>query len=149
MLLRNESRIRHSILIKLVFDDDTCRELEVQEGDYISVSYRKNGYVRCGVGVIKNIKPYFFTKKWRCKSESAVITVDMSSDLQCNIDSFDLFDIIDIKRIIPVDCQCCCCNVGNEIQQPNIPQEPTESQEPEEESPIPDEEENKGSEVSE
>lgn len=106
MLLRNESKVKHSILIKLVFDDNLTRELEIQEGDYIQVSYRKNGCLKCGVGVIKKIKYYGLAFK---RKDSAIITLDMSTNLECNIDSFDIQDIIDIRTIIPIDCNCCCC----------------------------------------
>lgn len=118
MLLRNDSRVIHSIAIKLVFDDSLVRELTIQEGDYVNVSYRKNGCVKCGVGMVKSIRPYAFTKTWTCAKESATIIVDMSTDLQSNIDSFDMFDIVDIRKILPVDCKCCCCNVGNDVQDP-------------------------------
>lgn len=123
MLLRNDSTVKHSIMIKLVFDDGLTRELEIQENDYIQVSYRKNGCMKCGVGIIKNIKPYFFTKRWIHQKESAVITLDMSSDLECNIDSFDIQDIIDIRKITPVDCNCCCCccSSGNIVKPDNKP----------------------------
>lgn len=109
MLLRNESKVKHSILIKLVFDDNLTRELEIQEDDYIQVSYRKNGCLKCGVGVIKKIKHYNLAFK---RKDSAIITLDMSTNLECNIDSFDIQDIIDVRKIIPIDCNCCCC--GNE-----------------------------------
>lgn len=113
MLLRNESRIVHAIKIKLVFDDGRKRELEIHEFDHVQVSYRKNGCIRQGVGVIRNIKPYVHTKKWPfCKRASAIITLDMSEDLVCCVDKFDMLDIIDIRKVKPVEdnygCQCGC-----------------------------------------
>lgn len=100
MLLRNESRVRHSIDIKLVFDDNRVRKLEINEGDYVQVSYRKNGCIKCGVGIIRDIKAYIHSKKWPfCKRESAVITLDMSEDFISCIDKIDMFDIIDIRKI--------------------------------------------------
>lgn len=100
MLLRNESRIRHSIQIKLVFDDNRKRELEIQECDCVQVSYRKNGCIRQGVGIIRKIEPYVHTKKFSfCKSGSAVITLDMSEDHVCCVDKFDMYDIIDIRKV--------------------------------------------------
>lgn len=128
MLLRNESRVKHSIIIKLVFDDNLTRELEIQEEEFVQVSYRKNGCMKSGVGVIKQIKPYLLTKEWSCKKQSAVITVDMSTDLECHVDSFDMQDIIDIRKLSPTDVYCCCCCNSNIIQEkpnkPNIPISP-------------------------
>lgn len=100
MLLRNESRIKHSILVKLVFDDDRTRELEINEGDYIQISYRKNGRVACGVGTVRDIKTYVYTKRWPfCKKESAIITLDMSEDYSCCVDKIDMYDIIDVREV--------------------------------------------------
>lgn len=100
MLLRNESRISHSIQIKLVFDDNRKRELEIQECDCVQVSYRKNGCIRQGVGVIRKIEPYIHTKKFSfCARESAIITLDMSEDHVCCVDKFDMYDIIDIRKV--------------------------------------------------
>lgn len=124
MLLRNESRIKHVIQIKLVFDDNTQRELEIQERDCVQVSYRRNGCLRQGVGIIKEIKPYIHTKKFSlCKRESAVITLDMSEGYVCCVDKIDLFDIVDIRKVHVCKCKsgnsdsnnednkgCCCCH---------------------------------------
>ena len=111
MLLRNESRVKHSIQIKLVFDDDRVRELEISEFDYVQVSYRKNGCIRQGVGIIREIKPYMHSKRWtfcRRMAESAIITLDMSEDLVSCVDKFDMNDIIDIRKLKP-PCCCECC----------------------------------------
>lgn len=137
MLLRNDSRVRHSIDIRLVFDDGLARELTIQEGDYVKVSYRKNGYVNAGVGVIKLIKPYAFTKKWTCAKESATIVVDMSTDLQANVESFDMFDIIDMQKVLPIDCPRCCCPICANTEDPST------------DTPVAPEIEEEGSEISE
>lgn len=101
MLLRNESRVRNFIDIKLVFDDNRTRELEIHELDKIQISYRKNGCIKCGVGVVRDIKPYAYTKKFPfCRKESAVITVDMSEDHVCCVDKIDMFDIIDVRKVV-------------------------------------------------
>lgn len=116
MLLRNESRIKHSIEIKLIFDDNKTRELEINEFDYVQVSYRKNGCIKCGLGIIRNIKPYIHTKKWSfCKKESAIITLDMSeSNVSC-IDKIDLYDIIDIRKVQLEENNCeCDCNLDQD-----------------------------------
>ena len=114
MLLRNESRVKHSIEICLVFDDHRKRELEIQESDCIQVSYRKNGCIRQGVGVIRKIEPYIHTKKFSfCKRESAVITLDMSEDHVCCVDKFDIYDIIDIRKIQ-------ICEPDNDITEPDF-----------------------------
>lgn len=107
MLLRNESRVRHSIDIKLIFDGDRKREITIKEHDNIQVSYRKNGCIKCGVGVITNIEPYKYTKGKRCCSfqESAIITIDMSEDYVACTQKIDLLDIIDIRK---VQCECVC-----------------------------------------
>lgn len=106
MLLRNESVVRHSIDIKLVFDDNTCRELTIHEGEIVEISYRKNGFVRCGVGFIRQIKPYL-KKSFRYNRpvESAVILLDMSEENTACVDKIELDDIIDINFVYP-DCQC-------------------------------------------
>ena len=125
MLLRNESRIKHSIQIKLIFDDNRQRELEIQESDCVQVSYRKNGCLKQGVGVIRKIEPYVHTKKFSFCKESAVITLDMSEDYVCCSDRIDLYDIIDIRKVKIVQpdsdnntkpdfeinngCGCGCC----------------------------------------
>lgn len=119
MLLRNESKVRHSIDIKLVFDDNTTRELQVYEGLCVHVSYRKNGCLRCGTGVITEIKPYI--KRFRCRTiESAVITLDMSEENYAHVDKIELDDIIDIKVI----CYCDCCPENQEKPEPPKPQCP-------------------------
>lgn len=101
MLLRNESRVLHTISIKLVFDDNRVRELKIAEGDEVQVSYRKNGCINTGVGVIREIKPYMHTKRFPhiCCMESAIITLDMSEDLVACVDKIDLYDIIDIRKV--------------------------------------------------
>lgn len=102
MLIRNESHIIRTIHIKLVFDDDTRRELILNEGDCVQVSYRKNGGIKVGVGIIKEISPYM-KKKWQlnncCIKEGAVITLDMSEDHVACVDRFDLYDICDIRKV--------------------------------------------------
>lgn len=113
MLLRNESRIRHSIDIKLVFDDNTTRELQIFEGLCVNISYRKNGCLRCGTGVISEIKPYI--KRFRCRVvESAVITLDMSEENYAHVDKIELDDIVDIKVV----CYCDCCPEKEEKPEP-------------------------------
>ena len=101
MLLRNESRILHTIDIKLVFDDNKVRELKIAEGDKVQVSYRKNGCIAYGTGVIRDIKPYIHTKRFPhiCNMESAIIAVDMSEDSIARLDKIDLYDIIDIRKV--------------------------------------------------
>ena len=109
MLLRNDSRVKHIIEIKLVFDDNTTRELEIYEGQCVHVSYKKNGCVKCGVGAIREIKPYI--KKICCRLiESAVITLDMSQDNCACVEKIELDDIIDIYHL--------CCNCPNEEEPP-------------------------------
>lgn len=129
MLLRNESIVKHSIQVKLVFDDNIIRELDINVGDFVHTSYRKNGCVRCGMGVIRKIEPYI--KKYYdsccCKNpvESAVIILDMSTENNAYVEKINLEDIIDIDFVYPCCCtipdvgindipevpvSCCCCN---------------------------------------
>ena len=105
MLLRNESKVKHSIDIKLVFDDNTTKELELQEGNFIHVSYRRNGCLKCGLGVIRKIEPYI--KKWCCGEPkiTAYIVLDMSEDNNACIDKVELCDIVDVDIMYP-DCSC-------------------------------------------
>lgn len=105
MLLRNESKVKHSIDIKLVFDDNTTRELELNVGDFIHVTYRRNGYLKCGIGIVKKIEPYI--KKIRCSEPiiTSLIVVDMSENNKACIDKIELDDIVDIKFVYPC-CQC-------------------------------------------
>lgn len=106
MLLRNESKIKHIIQVKLVFDDDKTKELEIQEGDKIHVSYRKNGFARCGIGIIKEIKPYVYSKRLHfSRKESATIIVDMSIDNMAKVEMIDLYDIIDIIKLPLADAE--------------------------------------------
>ena len=125
MLLRNESRIRHSIDISLVFDDNKKRVLTIQECDQVQISYRKNGCLRHGVGVIRDIKPYVYTKKFpHCQKESAIIVLDMSEDHVCCVDRIDLYDIIDIRKINIQDSNSnsgCNCNCNNSDFVPKKP----------------------------
>ena len=117
MLLRNESRVKHSIDIKLVFDDGTVKELEIHEGNHIQISYRRNGCLKCGVGVIRRIKPYI--SKLCERRESAVIVLDMSEDNRAHVEKIDLEDIVDIKLI----CPCCGCECSNqEVTKPETPE---------------------------
>ena len=127
MLLRNESRVKHIVQIRLVFDDNTKCELEIQEGDYVQISYRKNGCLRQSDGIIRKITPYIHTKKLSCcikeNYESAVITLDMSEEYECRVEKIDILDIIDIK-ILPTDesCHHCCCCCANKQEVPEEPQ---------------------------
>lgn len=115
MLLRNESRVKHSIDIKLVFDDNTIKELEIHESDCVHVSYRRNGCLKCGVGVIREIKPYI--RKFCCEIiESATIILDMSEENNAHIEKIDLDDIVDIDIVYP-----CCCQIPD-INNPQKPQ---------------------------
>ena len=98
MLLRNDSRIKHSIQIRLVFDDNRRRLLEIHEFDKVQISYRKNGRIKFGYGIIKKIKPYVYTKKWFSKKESAIIEIDMSSENNSKVECIDMYDIIDIRK---------------------------------------------------
>ena len=117
MLLRNESKVKHSIEIKLVFDDNTKRELEIHVGECVQVSYRRNGCVRCGMGLIRDIVPYL--KKYCQKPvESASIILDMSDDNEACVDRIDLDDIIDIKLVYPCGCPYPI------IEEPQKPQRP-------------------------
>ena len=116
MLLRNESRVKHSIMIKLVYDDNYVCELELQEGDFVQVSYRKNGCIKNAVGVIKKIKHFGFFK---CR-DNATITLDMSTDLEAHIDTIELHDIIKIRHIEPIDFKCCCCC---KVEKPSVPED--------------------------
>ena len=125
MLLRNESRVKHSIEIKLVFDDNTCRELEIHEGEFIKISYRKDGYVKHGIGLIREIKIY---TKFRCPDRrNAAIVLDMSKNNNAQMEIIELDDIIDVEFAYP-DCNCselkpskvdtCCgcdCHCSKEI----------------------------------
>ena len=100
MLLRNESRVKHSIYIKLVYDDNKVRELELNEGDFIQISYRKNGYVKCGVGTIRKIETELHSNKFPfCKRETAVITLDMSEDFTSCVAKINMFDIMDVRHV--------------------------------------------------
>lgn len=146
MLLRNESRVKHIIEIKLVFDDNTTREIEVYEGQCVHISYRRNGCVKCGLGVIKEIKPYI--KKVCCGIiETAVITLDMSQDNYACVEKIELDDIVDIyqpccncpsmedskppvEEVVIVH-HCCCCKCD----------QPEEGETSEEEIETPDNEE--------
>lgn len=119
MLLRNESRVKHSIDIKLVFDDNMTRELEIHESDCVKVSYRRNGCLKCGVGIIREIKPTIRAKYRCCDSdllESAVIVLDMSEENNACIVKIDLEDIVDIQIVYP-----CCCQIPN-MNKPSKPQ---------------------------
>ena len=109
MLLRNESVVKHIIEIKLVFDDNTTREIEIYEGQCVHVSYRKNGCIKNGTGVIRKIKP--FIKKICCGIvESAVIELDMSQDNYACVEKIELDDILDISHL--------CCKCPNEEEPP-------------------------------
>ena len=104
MLLRNESKVKHSIDIKLVFDDNTCRELEIHEGEFVKVSYRRNGCVKHGMGIIREIKPY--VTKFRCPcGANAIIVLDMSENNNAHVEAIKLDDIIDIEFAQP-NCNC-------------------------------------------
>lgn len=108
MLLRNESKVKHSIDIKLVFDDNTTRELELNVGDFVHVSYRRNGSLKYGIGIIKRIEPYikkFFHCDCHNVCESAMIVLDMSENNMACVEKIELNDIVDIKLMYPC-CQC-------------------------------------------
>ena len=110
MLIRNESKVCNWIRIKLVFDDDSIKELDIHETDYVHVEYRKNGCKKSVTGAIVAINPYM--KKCACNNKilSAIIKVDASKEFNCDVVSFDMNDIIDITKLIPT--KCCCCKCG-------------------------------------
>ena len=112
MLLRNESKVYHSVHIKLVFDDASAKELDIYKTDYVRVDYRKNGCKESVTGAIVDIIPYI-KSKCTCddRRESALIKVDASKDFNSDIAVFDIGDIIDITKLTPV--HCCCCQCGN------------------------------------
>ena len=125
MLLRNESKVLHSVHIKLVFDDMKMKELDIYETDYVRVDYRKNGCKESVTGSIIDIIPYV-KSKCRCdfdRKESAIIKVDASKEFNSEVVAFDISDIIDITKLIPVHCCHCCCghetsdndNKGDEV----------------------------------
>lgn len=123
MLLRNESKVRHFIEIILVFDDNTTRELEIHEGELVHVTYRRNGCVKHGDGIIREIKPYI--KKICCGIiESAIIVLDMSQDNLACVEKIELDDIIDITQFC---CHCpdidknSPCNCGCDCSRPTTP----------------------------
>ena len=107
MLLRNESCIKHIIEIKLVFDDNTTKEFEICEGQFVRITHRKNGFLECALGVIKKIKPVI---KKTCIGvrESAVIVLDMSSVNNAYVEHIELEDVVDID--LP---ECQYPNCGN------------------------------------
>lgn len=118
MLLRNESRVKHIIEVKLVFDDNTTREIEIYEGQCVHVTYKKNGCINCEVGVIREIKPYI--KKLCCKLvETAVIVLDASENNYARVEKIELDDIVDISHLCnecpgipepdPEPVYKCCC----------------------------------------
>lgn len=114
MLLRNESRVKHSIDINLVHDDDRVRKLELNEGDYIQISYRKDGRVKCGVGTIRRIETSIYAKRFPfCKRETAIITLDMSEDYTSCIAKINMFDIIDVRHVTPLGSNDSDCSSGN------------------------------------
>lgn len=115
MLLRNESQVKHSIEVKLVFDDNTTRELELNVGDFIHVSYNRNGCVKCGMGVIRRIEPYI--KKWCCGEPkvTAHIVLDMSQDNHACVDKIELSDIVDVQIVYP---ECCCPQIERPVKPP-------------------------------
>ena len=119
MLLRNESKVIHSIQIKLVFDDNTTRELEIHEGECVQMSYRRNGCIRCGMGIIRRIEPYIKKYCYNKPIESALILLDMSEENQSCIDKIELDDIIDIRFIYSCDCP--------NDETPTKPEKPCES----------------------
>lgn len=107
MLIRNDSRVNYSIDIKLLFDDNSTKELTIKESDYIHVTYRKNGCVHCGIGTITRITPYFRTRWDKCSAKSsAIITIDMSKQNDAHIEQINLYDIIDVYLLEKEEIQC-------------------------------------------
>jgi hypothetical protein len=111
MLLRNESKVCNWIRVKLIFDDNSIKELDIHESDYVHVVYRKNGCKESVIGAVVDINPYI--RKCACNNKkiSAIIKVDASKEFNCEVVSFDMNDIIDITKLIPT--KCCCCHCGN------------------------------------
>ena len=104
MLLRNESKVKHSIDIKLVFDDNSVRELSIHEGEYVYITYRHDGCIFCGTGIIRKISPFLKRYCFDKVVESAVIELDMSETNCAFMEKIELDDIIDIKLVYPCGC---------------------------------------------
>ena len=107
MLLRNESKVRHFIEINLTFDDKQNKNMILNEGDRIQVSYRKDGRVAAGVGKITEIITRHIHK---CNGfghkERAFIKVDMSEECAALSETIDIRDIIDINKVRLTTAPC-------------------------------------------
>lgn len=55
MLLSTQYEVLESLLIKLVFDDERIKRLRVELGDYVSVTYNKDGKRKTIDGYVKRI----------------------------------------------------------------------------------------------
>ncbi len=109
MLIRNDSRVNYSIDIKLLFDDNSTKELTIKESDYIHITYRKNGCIKCGIGTITRINPYFRTRWDKCNTKSsAIITVDMSKENDACIEQIELYNILDVYILDKENLKCPC-----------------------------------------
>ncbi len=105
MLLRNESRIKFSVQVNLVFDDKKPKSVEVNEGDRVLLVYRKNGRKVTRAGRISYIEAKVLNRKFDHKKTgyTAEFRFDYSEDFESKVDFIDLYDILDIRQLTDED----------------------------------------------
>ena len=132
MLLRNKSKVNHSIHIDLVFDDNKRKQLDIHEFDYIRVIYKHNDCKKHAIGRVKEIRPYLRSKccSNQCE-ESAIIIMDCSEYFEAEVIKFDIKDIIDIMKLTP---EYCCCNWDQDSKHVEPPVEEEEVEDGQEEA---------------
>ena len=142
MLLRNESKVLFEVMIKLVFDDDTYKEIIVKEDDILEFKYRIDGNAVIALGKIVSINPVILrgstptTCDYVCNASccinsnlpeiEVIFTIDASTEMNCGVFKVKLSDILDIYTL------------NSEIINPVDPNAPVieEEDKTEEETPI-------------
>jgi len=91
MLLSKSFDIIQSLVLKLVFDDESVKELVISEKDIVNMTYNKNGN-RCNVeGRVSRINVETNT----CQKRGSYIIIDASSTGKSSVEKIDINAIID------------------------------------------------------
>ena len=115
MLLQNRSRIIYKVLIDLVFDDESNKNLVVGIDDVVRIIYRRNGEMRKGIGKITDIIPIVISGSRRVNedcychtnnNDNAKLLIDFGDKYRSNKKYIKLDDIIDISVIEEEEYTC-------------------------------------------
>lgn len=107
MLLRNESAIKFYVEINLYFDDGTEKHFNLNVGDTIKVTHRRDGFVRIDTGKLIRIDSLEKRNLYKELNEDcfchfnmnpiAVLNIDTSKQYESEVERIIISDLIDVE----------------------------------------------------